>query len=152
MSAQPTCVWDVRAKLGEGPLWSRTDQALWFVDIKQNKLHRFDPRSGARRSYEAPNEPGFIVPAEHGGFIVGAQGGLFRFDPASGGFSLLCDVEKDKPGNRLNDGTLDPAGRLWFGTTSRAGRHSDLRGPTSACNADSLNREELQALCSGVES
>ena len=116
MSAQPTCVWDVRAKLGEGPLWSKADQALWFVDIKQNQIHRFDPGSGARRSYEAPSEPGFIVPAEQGGFIVGAQSGLFRFDPGSGGFSLLCAVEKDKPGNRLNDGALDPAGRLWFGT------------------------------------
>jgi sugar lactone lactonase YvrE len=116
MISEPTCVWDVQAKLGEGPLWSRADQALWFVDIKQNKIHRFDPKDGSRRSYEAPNEPGFIVPGAGSGFVVGAQGALFRFDPKSGNFSVLCTVEKDKPGNRLNDGALDPSGRLWFGT------------------------------------
>ncbi|MEJ1968945.1 MAG: SMP-30/gluconolactonase/LRE family protein [Rhizomicrobium sp.] len=117
MTSEPTCVWDIRAKLGEGPLWARG--ALWFVDIKQDKLHRYDPTTGAKRSYDAPAEPGFIV-AQESGFIVGARGALYRFDPQSGDFSVLCDVEMDKPGNRLNDGALDPSGRLWFGTMDNA--------------------------------
>jgi len=122
MTSEPTCVWDVKAKLGEGPLWSHADQALWFVDIKQDRIHRYDPKTGDKRSHDAPDEPGFIVPGEKGGFIVGARGALYRFEPKTGGFSLLCDVEKDKPGNRINDGALDPSGRLWFGTMDNAER------------------------------
>lgn len=114
MYGEPTSVWDVKAQLGEGPVWF--DGAVWFVDIKTHQVHRFDPQSGERRSWTAPEQVGFIFPARSGGFVAGLQSGLHRFDPASGRFDLLVEVEPDKPGNRLNDGVVDPAGRLWFGT------------------------------------
>jgi xylono-1,5-lactonase len=47
---------------------------------------------------------------------VGLQPGLYRFDEKSGSFDLLAEVESERPTNRLNDGVVDPAGRLWFGT------------------------------------
>jgi sugar lactone lactonase YvrE len=115
-SVVPHCVWPVGAELGEGPLWSPLESALWFVDIKQNKLHRYDPSSGVRRSYDTPPSPSFIVPARNGTFVVGLQSGLHRFDPVTGVLSLLLAVEPDRPGNRLNDGALDSKGRLWFGS------------------------------------
>ncbi len=114
MNGEPTSVWDVKAQLGEGPVWF--DGAVWFVDIKTHQVHRFDPQSGERRSWTAPEQVGFIFPARSGGFVAGLQSGLHRFDPVSGRFGLLVEVEPDKPGNRLNDGVVDPAGRLWFGT------------------------------------
>ena len=48
--------------------------------------------------------------------MVGLQSGLYHFDEMSGAFDLIVEVEPDKPDNRLNDGVVDPAGRLWFGT------------------------------------
>ncbi|MEA3061387.1 MAG: xylono,5-lactonase [Sphingomonadales bacterium] len=107
-------VWDVQAELGEGPVWA--DGALWFVDIKRRKVHRYDPASAGRRSWDSPEQVGFIVPAEGGGFVAGLQSGLHRFDPASGAFVPIAEVEPDRPDNRLNDGVVDPSGRLWFGT------------------------------------
>ncbi|HEX2803019.1 MAG TPA: SMP-30/gluconolactonase/LRE family protein, partial [Sphingomicrobium sp.] len=59
---------------------------------------------------------GFVLPAERGGFVAGLQSGLHHFDERSGRFELIVAVEPDKPGNRLNDGVVDPSGRLWFGT------------------------------------
>ena len=53
MSPQPQCVWTLGAELGEGPLWSAREGALWFVDIKQSRVHRFVPHSGDGRSWEA---------------------------------------------------------------------------------------------------
>jgi xylono-1,5-lactonase len=110
------CVWPVGAELGEGALWSPADNAIWFVDIKAPAIHRLDPANHARTSWPAPAQVGFIVPARGGGFVCGLKGGLHRFDPDSGGFTLLEPVEADRPGNRINDGFVDPAGRLWFGT------------------------------------
>jgi sugar lactone lactonase YvrE len=107
-------VWDVQAELGEGPVWA--DRALWFVDIKRRKVHRYDPASGGRRSWDAPEQIGFIVPAEGGGFVVGLQSGLHRFDEGDGAFAPIAEVEPERPDNRLNDGVVDPSGRLWFGT------------------------------------
>jgi sugar lactone lactonase YvrE len=109
-------VWSLGAELGEGPVWVERDQALWFVDIKGRKIHRFDPASGERRSWEAPEYVGFLLPAAGGGFVAGLQSGLHHFDERSGAFRPLAEVDPDLPDNRLNDATVDPTGRLWFGT------------------------------------
>jgi xylono-1,5-lactonase len=113
---EPTPVWELEAELGEGPVWVERDQALWFVDIKKQQVHRYDPKSGSRRSWDSPEQVGFILPAHGGGFVAGLQSGLYRFDELSGDFELIVEVEPELPTNRLNDGVTDPAGRLWFGT------------------------------------
>lgn len=115
-TTDPRVVWDLAAELGEGTVWAQRDHALWFVDIKKHEIHRFDPATGERRSWTAPEQVGFVFPAERGGFVAGLQSGLYHFDDASGAFELIVEVETDLPNNRLNDGTVDPQGRLWFGT------------------------------------
>jgi len=113
---QPTPVWELQAELGEGPVWVERDRALWFVDIKKHHIHRFDPANGDRRTFEAPEQVGFILPADSGGFVAGLQSGLFRFDERTGGFEPIVRVEPEHSDNRLNDGVVDAAGRIWFGT------------------------------------
>jgi D-xylonolactonase len=114
-NSEPQCVWPVETMLGEGPMWSHAEQALWFVDIKKNHIHRLEPTTGAKMTFDTPESPGFIVTVD-GEFIVGMKNGLYRFHPAHGAFVLLHRVDPDKPGNRLNDGALDSKKRLWFGT------------------------------------
>ena len=109
----PEWVWPLAATLGEGPVW--WGGQLWFTDIKQQKIHRFDP-SGETRSWAAPSPVGFLAPRKSGHFLAGTKAGLYDFDPVSGAFALICTVEPDLPGNRLNDGAVDARGRLWFGS------------------------------------
>lgn len=116
----PQCLWPVAATLGEGVVWQAQEAAVYFVDIKQRQLHRFDAVTGARRSWEAPGQIGFALPHADGGLVCGVQGGLHRFDPRSGTFSLCLPVEADRPGNRLNDGYVDADGVLWFGSMDDA--------------------------------
>jgi sugar lactone lactonase YvrE len=113
-ASDPVSVWNVGAELGEGPVW--TGGALWFTDIKRRRIHRFDPASADRRSWDSPEQVGFVLPAREGGFVAGLQSGLHRFDGSDGAFEPIVEVEPESPGNRLNDGTVDPSGRLWFGT------------------------------------
>lgn len=113
---EPTPVWELQAELGEGPVWVERDQALWFVDIKKQHIHRFDPATGERRSFDAPEPVGFILPAEGGGFVAGLKSGLYRFDDRTGAFDRVVEVEPENSNNRLNDGVVDPDGRVWFGT------------------------------------
>jgi sugar lactone lactonase YvrE len=114
--AEPRNAWPLAAELGEGPVWVQRDHALWFVDIKKQQIHRYDPADGSKNSWDAPEQVGFVFPAERGGFVAGLQSGLYHFNDKSGGFELIAKVEADKPDNRLNDGIVDPQGRLWFGT------------------------------------
>ena len=113
---EPRDVWPLAAELGEGPVWVERDRALWFVDIKKQQIHRFDPTDGSKNSWDAPEQVGFVFPADRGGFVAGLQSGLYHFDERNGAFGLIAKVESDKPNNRLNDGVVDPQGRLWFGT------------------------------------
>lgn len=110
------CVWPVGAILGEGPVWSAAERAVWFVDIKSPAIHRFDTVTGERRSWPAPARCGFVLPLRTGGFVAGLKTGLHRFNPETGNFSLMHVVEPHAPNNRLNDGFVDAEGFLWFGS------------------------------------
>jgi D-xylonolactonase len=110
------CVWPVGAVLGEGPVWSAAERAVWFVDIKAPAIHRFDPESGARRTWSAPARVGFVAPTAKGWLIAGLKTGLHSFNPETGNFNLLHVVEPHAPNNRLNDGFVDSEGFLWFGS------------------------------------
>jgi sugar lactone lactonase YvrE len=114
--SEPEVVWELAAELGEGPVWVERDRCLWFVDIKKHQIHRFDPATGDNKTWNAPEQVGFVFPAERSGFVVGMQSGLYHFDERSGGFELIARVDEGKSDNRLNDGVVDPRGRLWFGT------------------------------------
>jgi xylono-1,5-lactonase len=110
------CIWPVGAELGEGPVWVAAERAVYFVDIKGLAIHRLETEAGVQTSWPTPGQTGFIVPARSSGLVCGVQGGLHRFDPATGAFAMLAPVEADRPSNRINDGFVDPRGRLWFGT------------------------------------
>lgn len=109
-------VWTGEMTLGEGPAWDPSTGRLWFVDIKQQRVHRFDPATGAVRSWDAPAPVGWVLPAGEGALLAGMKTGLARFDPESGRFDLLSQVEPDVPGNRLNDATVARDGSVWFGS------------------------------------
>lgn len=109
-------LWDGAALLGEGPVWDARDGALWFVDIKQRHVHRVDPATGESRRWSAPAQIGWVLPADGGGFVAGLQTGLHHFDPEAETFRHLAHVEPGHPGNRLNDATVGPGGRIWFGS------------------------------------
>jgi sugar lactone lactonase YvrE len=112
----PETVWTVGAELGEGPVWSPRDGSIWFVDIKGPRIHRLGVADGGRRSWDAPEQVGFILPVEGGGWIAGLQSGPHLFEPESGIFTPLPAPQPHPAGNRLNDGYVDASGRLWFGT------------------------------------
>jgi D-xylonolactonase len=111
-----SCVWDVGATLGEGVLWDAPEQRVWFVDIKGHRIHRCSHDGVERDSWDAPGQVSFIVPAVDGGMVCSLEDGLYRFDDADGSFTPLAKVEADAPYNRFNDGHVDAAGHLWFGS------------------------------------
>jgi xylono-1,5-lactonase len=108
------CIWPLEATLGEGPLWDAGRQALWFVDIKQGRIHRCDAQGGDRKTFEVGGMPSFILPSEGGGFIVGNQHSLQHFD----GERITGEIDRVamRAANRFNDAATDIHGRLWFGS------------------------------------
>ncbi len=104
----------IGAQLGEGPAW--IDEALWFVDIKSNTIFRVDTATGTAQRWSTPEHVGWVLPSATHGLIAGLQSGPHRFDPESGAFTRVAEVDAHLPDNRLNDAAVDSAGRIFFGT------------------------------------
>jgi xylono-1,5-lactonase len=132
MDADHVC--QVGAELGEGPVWVERESALWFVDIKAQRAHRWHPGRRELRQWAAPQQPGFLAPLRGGGFVAGLETGLHRFDPDKSEFVLLAQVEPNLPDNRLNDGCVSPEGELWFG--SMDDRETEPTGALYRLDAD----------------
>lgn len=116
MSEEIICVADVRAQLGEGPVWVESEQALYWTDIHGRLIHRRAFEDGALSRWETPWRIGSLIPRAGGGFISGTDHGLALIDPEQGRFDLFADPEADLPTNRFNDGKTDRQGRFWAGT------------------------------------
>jgi sugar lactone lactonase YvrE len=111
-----TVALDVRAELGECPLWSVGEQALYFVDIKGRALHRYLPATGEHHAVTMPEEIGCIGFRTGGGFIAGFRSGLWLLDAQGNREGKLADNPEDQRTSRFNDGRIDPAGRFLAGT------------------------------------
>ena len=113
------CIWPAAATLGEGTLWSPRAQALYWVDILQRRLHRFDPVTEARASWLFDEEISAVAEREHEpGLIVTLRRGFALFDPADAATPprYLHQPPQEPAGNRFNDGKCDARGRFWGGT------------------------------------
>lgn len=128
--ADAELVLDARAELGEGIVWDASLARLVWVDIMRGRVHRFDPASGLSEVRDIGQPVGAAAPAADGGLVVATPEGFARLDFESGRMTPLGAVERDVPGNRMNDGACDPAGRFWAGTMAideRAGAGSLYR-------------------------
>jgi len=50
-----------RARLGEGPSWDAEAGVLWWVDIHNHRVHRFDPAAGEDTVYEVGEGASFAT-------------------------------------------------------------------------------------------
>ena len=110
---------DARNATGESPVWSTSEQALYWVDIPAKRLHRWSPADGKNQSWQASQMLACIAQAGNGSWIAGMENGLFAITPHTDGSldsRLLASVTHALPGMRFNDGRCDRQGRFWAGT------------------------------------
>jgi sugar lactone lactonase YvrE len=112
---------DVRAELGEGPLWDDRTERLLFVDIMRGHIHEFDPATGRDRIVNVGRPVGCLALTEKGDWIAAASDGFYRVDPRSGGVVRMVSIEAELRDNRMNDGYVDARGRFWAGTMGMGG-------------------------------
>ncbi len=110
------CVARAEDQLGETPLWCERTQKLWWIDIEQPKLQSFDPATGAHDVIEMPGTYlGSQALTQSGSRLVAIDLELRLFETGPGTVTPFAVVEQGLD-NRLNDGRVDPRGRLWIGT------------------------------------
>ena len=107
---------DAKAALAECPLWSVSEQKLYWLDISGRTINRFDPATGKNERWPVPAEPGCIALAARGGLVAALRDGFYRFYPADARLEKIAGAPYDTRQLRFNDGRCDAAGRFWAGT------------------------------------
>jgi sugar lactone lactonase YvrE len=115
-AAEP--VLEVRATLGEGPVWDDREQRLLFVDIMGERVHWFQPESGAHSSSAADGYVGAVVLREDGGLVLARHDCFVYAGPQGEGRAVVEGFRADSTAVRFNDGKVDPWGRFVAGTMS----------------------------------
>ncbi|GAB1690764.1 SMP-30/gluconolactonase/LRE family protein [Krasilnikovia sp. M28-CT-15] len=115
MDCDVEIVVDLRAELAEGPWWDAAARQLVFVDIVSGVVHRYSPQTNHLESLRIGQPVGAAVPRASGGLVLALRDGVAVWDGVNPP-TMVCDLEGDVPGNRLNDAKCDAAGRLWVGS------------------------------------
>lgn len=105
-----------QCRLGEGPLWSVQEQALYWLDIHQAAVHRLEPKQAQHTQMPAPAAVTALGLCGGGGFVAATLDGFALLDQSIAVRKVLGHPEAAIPNNRFNDGAVDPQGRFWAGT------------------------------------
>ena len=116
ITTEPKPIWKLRCTLGEGTLWVKEHNSIYFVDIKKKKICSLNVKSKKKNIFKVNKEIGFIAHIKDHIFILGLQGELRIQNLKSKKVLKSIPVESKIKLNRINDGKTDPAGNLWFGT------------------------------------
>ena len=108
-----------RNALGEGPIWDWRTGVLWWVDILDSKLWRYQPSTHAVTVWDAPRYPACL--ALHGAeqLLLTGRNWSACFSPAAGSWQDIATTGIDFSRERFNDGRVDAKGRWWIGAMDR---------------------------------
>ena len=101
-----------QCRLGESPVWDHERGELAFVDILGRAIHRYNPFSGHHECAAVDEDVGCIAPAHEGGYVAGLRSGVWRLNHDGTKLESLAANPEDLRRSRLNDGAVDPRGRL----------------------------------------
>jgi L-arabinonolactonase len=132
----------IRCKLGEGPLWDVGEQALYLVDVIDQRIWRYEDTAHEMSSWRLPDLVTSLALREHGGAIITLRTGFHFLDFDTAAVSFLEDPEASRPLTQWNDGKTDSAGRFVAGTVS-----TDQR--SACCGLYSLENGAVRRLDDG---
>ena len=122
---QIECVLNIKAALGESPVWSTMDQKLYWVDITEGLFCNFDPNNGVNKTIDIGRPIGCFALKKNGNAIVALTDGFFELNKKTEELKLINDTESNITENRFNDGTVDLKGRFYAGTMPIKGSNKD---------------------------
>ena len=114
--SEPKVIWKANTILGEGVLWVKKHNCIYFVDIKKKNILIYNIKSKNKKKIKIDKEIGFISYIKNNIFVLGLKSEIRIINIKNKKIIKSIPIEKNMPLNRINDGKTDLIGRLWFGT------------------------------------
>lgn len=103
--------------LGECVLWNDRQQAVWWTDIHEARLYRYELQQRHLTTYPLPERlASFGFTDDDDWLICAFASGFALYQPDSQKIDWIAQPEKEFTGNRFNDGRVDRQGRFWVGS------------------------------------
>jgi D-xylonolactonase len=112
---KPVCVADYACHTGENPLWHPLEKRLYWVDIPQGRLFRYDPATGEHEQCLQTEPIGGFTIQEDGALLLFMARGAIRLWNGEFGPTIVESIEAELD-SRFNDVIADPEGRVFGGT------------------------------------
>ena len=135
---QAQLLYDIKATLGEGPVWDARTQTLYWIDILNKHVY-----ADADIFIELDETIGCIAPRKEGGLILTQRCSFWTCEPDSVRTTSLYSLADEPSNTRFNDGKCDPRGRFLAGTMDMG--EKDPNGSLYSFDGKSVTR-----LLSGV--
>ena len=111
---------DCKVVLAETPIWDPRLKKLYWTDLFEGAVHRYDPATGQDECAETRGMIGSAIPCETPGrLLVAIDDGLMLLDFATGKLEPVAAPQPNTGEFRYNDTRCDAAGRIFTSTVSK---------------------------------
>lgn len=107
----------------EEPHWDEVKQVLYYTDVTNGLVNKYDPATGCLYSVYIGGNVGPVLTVQNypNQFVVGRDRDLitFEWDEVSNSIknvTILATIDENNPSNIFNDGKADSWGRIWAGS------------------------------------
>lgn len=129
-----------KSVLGEGPLYNSNENSLYWTDIKDNKLYKYDLLSKQIKSYYFGKPIGSFAFTDDNKIISTTNDGFEYLDLVNEKTIYIIDPEDKIPNNRFNDGKCDSYGRYFAGTMDN--NEKEINGSLYCYNGEKIEKKE----------
>lgn len=114
---------DYECVTGEGPLWHPDEKVLYWVDIPNGRLFRYDPATGEHDPVHEDDRRigGYTIQADGDMLLFMDDGAIQLWNSADGLGAVVRKEIPEERGSRFNDVIAGPEGRVYAGTMAEGG-------------------------------
>ena len=114
-NALPVVVAPTSCYIGENPMWHSIEKRLYWCDIPNGRIFRYDPIGGEYETcYDGEVLGGFTIQSSGALLLFMARGAIKQW--RDGELKTLLEHIPDECDSRFNDVIADPVGRVFCGT------------------------------------
>ena len=115
---EPKIIANSKCIIGEGPIWNHLDQMLYWCDIQEATIYKFNPiTNNYQKIFQRDGYIGGFTIQKNGNFLLFMEHGKIA-ELKDGKLNYIIKNMPGEENNRFNDVIADPKGRVLCGTMS----------------------------------